>query len=121
MPTDRPDALALIEAVKGFLRQEAAPVLDSRRSYHARVAANALDIALRELRQGPAMNEAERRRLTALLGREGSLQELNAALASAIRRGEKPAGDNALLSHLRQTAADKLAIANPRYRTPRKD
>lgn len=120
MPTDRPDALELIEAVKSFLREEAAPALDARRGYHARVAANALDIALRDLRQGPAMDNAERRRLAALLGYEGALPDLNAALARAIRNGELPADKQAVLIHLRQTAADKLAIANPRYRSGRK-
>lgn len=120
MPTDRPDALELIEAVKAFLREEAAPALDSRRGYHARVAANALDIALRELRQGAAMNDAERERLAKLLGRDGALDELNRVLASAIRNGGPTAGGKAVLAHLRQTAADKLAIVNPRYRARQK-
>ena len=52
MPTDRPDALELIEAVRAFLREEAAPHLEGQRGYLARVAANALAIALRELRDG---------------------------------------------------------------------
>ena len=116
MPSDRPDALELIEAVQTFLREQAAPNLDTRHGYHARVAANALDIALRELRQGPAMNTAEHDMLRALLSRNDTLDALNAALAGKIRAGELQDRRPELLRHLRQTAADKLAIANPRYR-----
>lgn len=115
MPTDRPDALELIEAVRAFLREEAAPHLEGQRGYLARVAANALAIALRELRDGPAMNHAERGRVAAILGHDGDLAGLNAELARAIRAGELEGQGERVLEHLRMTAEDKLSIANPRY------
>ena len=57
----------------------------------------------------------ELERLKNLLGRDGDLAELNAALCRAIRAGEIDGQREALLAHLRRTAEDKIALANPRY------
>lgn len=116
MAQDRPTAGELLEAAREFINEEVLPRADARRQFLARVAINALSIVERELEHGPAADAAETVRLTTLLGRDGTLAELNAALAAAIRAGEFDERDAALMAHLRATTADKLAIANPRYR-----
>ena len=70
--------------------------------------------------EGGAMDAAELARLKALLDhRDGDLGALNGVLVQAIRGGEMDDKRGEVLDHLRQTAADKLALANPRYLTPR--
>lgn len=103
----RPTAAELLEAVREWIQQQD--------SFEARVAANALGIVERELTLGPALHEAERARLRDLLGREGTLEDLNGALAAAIRDGTLDASMEEVVSHLRQTARDKLHIANPKW------
>ncbi len=111
---DQPSAAALVAAVAEFLRSQALPQLDAHTAYHTRVAANALDIVARELALGPAAAEAERGRLTGLLGRDGSLEELNQALATAIETGTLDTTPG-LAQHLWTTTLDKLAIDQPSY------
>jgi hypothetical protein len=84
-------------------------------AFHARVAGNALAIAIRELTDGPAMREAATARLAALLGHGGEHDRLNRELFQRILSGKPPADRARLLAHLRQTARDKLMLANPRY------
>lgn len=80
-----------------------------------RVAKNALEIAARDLAQGPAAEAAAAARIAALLGREGDYPTLNAALVVAIRDGVVAPDDPALLDHLAATALAMLAIDQPRY------
>ncbi len=126
---DRPTVLELLDAVRRFLEHDAVPALDGPRRFHARVAANVVAIVGRELALGDAQLRAERERLAALLGREGSeappagaalrddVAALTAALVERIRAGaaDREPFRSAVLKHLRATAADKLRIANPRY------
>ena len=112
---DRPDARELLEAVRGFVLNDALPALEGRARLHARVAANALALVQRELELAPASDAAERARLEGLLGRQGSLAELNAELARRIRTGELGAERPELLAHLWSTALEKLAVDNPEY------
>ncbi|MDA1101096.1 MAG: DUF6285 domain-containing protein [Proteobacteria bacterium] len=119
MPTDRPTAAELVEAVREFLADHVAPNVEGQLAFHTRVAVNALAIVERTMAQGGAMDAAELSRLKDLLGRDGDLAEMNEALARAIRTGEMDDQGAAVLDHLRQTALDKIALANPRYLTPR--
>ena len=105
----------LLQAVRDFLMREALPGLDDVPAFHARVAANVLGIIERELALGPAANEAERRRLAALLKRDEPLEALNAELCRSIRAGDFDHHPDALVAHLRAMVIDKLAISNPRY------
>ena len=118
MPQDRPTAAELIEAVIEFLADESASAVSEQATFHRRVARNALAIALRDLRDGPAPDAAERQRLAELLGRDGDLATLNAELARRIRNRAPSLDRTRLLAHLRATARDKLALANPRYQAP---
>ena len=119
MAQDRPTAAELLAAVADFLREEATPVLDRaepRLGFQMRVAANSLAILEREARLGPAADARERERLTSLLGRDGTLDELNRELARQLRAGQRDERDAALMAHLAATIADKITIANPKWR-----
>jgi len=133
-----PTAIELVEAVTGFLRDEALPALDARHAFLARVSINALEIVARELAQGPGADRAERARVQALLtgsagtagdpaGRaaasrcatrddgEPSLAALNTRLCEAIAAGRIAHDDPALLAHLRATTLAAVAIDQPGY------
>jgi hypothetical protein len=119
MAQDRPTACELLGAIADFLREEAIPALDRsepRLAFQMRVAVNALGILERETRLAPAADAAEHARLVALLGRDGSLADLNGELARQLRAGERDERDASLMAHLEATIADKIAIANPRWR-----
>jgi len=119
MPTDRPNAAELVEAVREFLENHVTPNVEGQLAFHTRVAINALAIVERTMAQGGAMDAAELARLKALLNQDGGLADLNGELAQAIRAGEMDDQKDALLAHLRQTAEDKIALANPKYLTKR--
>jgi len=112
---DRPTAVELLDAVAGFLERDAAPGLDARLRFHARVAANVLRIVGREWELGPAQAGRQRALLAGLLGRDGEPAELWAELARAIRAGALDERRPELLAVLREITALKLAIANPGY------
>jgi hypothetical protein len=121
---DRPNAGELAEAIREFLEEEILSELeDSRVQFRVRVAMNALSILERELAQEESLLQAEHERLMQLLGEDhaapGSLEELreqvfelNRDLAGRIRSEEVPTGT---LELLRETTADKLRVASPKY------
>lgn len=113
MTQPRPTAAELLEAVRDSLDEDVLPALDGRARFHARVARNAVDIVIRELRDGPAAARAERDRLAALLGHDGDVDRLAGELAVGLRDGSVDADDPAVVDHLRATAAADVAIANP--------
>ena len=55
------------------------------------------------------------RGLARLLGEEGTLGELNRALAGRIAKGEADLQTPGLAAHLWQTTMDKLAVDQPNY------
>jgi hypothetical protein len=119
MAQDRPTAAELLTAIADFLREEATPALDKaepRLGFQMRVAANSLAILEREMRLGPAADTRELARLAKLLGHDGTLEELNRELARQLRSGERDERDTELMAHLEATIADKIAIANPKWR-----
>jgi hypothetical protein len=119
MAQDRPTAAELLAAITDFLREEATPALDKaepRLGFQMRVAVNSLAILEREARLGPDADAAEKARLAKLLGREGTLDELNRELARQLRAGERDERDASLMTHLDATIAAKIAIANPRWK-----
>lgn len=119
MAQDRPTASELLTAIADFLREEAAPALDKaepRLGFQMRVAVNSLAILEREARLGPGADAAELARLVKLLGRDGTLDHLNRELAHQLRAGQRDERDAALMAHLDATTADKVAIANPKWK-----
>ena len=112
---DQPTTDEIIKAAAEFLRGIAGQEMTPNIAYQARVAANALDLVSRELRFAPAENNLETQRLRALLGRDGSLEELNAALAEALDRGALSISSSAVKDHLWATTMAKLSIDQPSY------
>jgi len=115
MATDRPSALELIEAVQEFLQERAVGKLTGHAAFEARIAANLLAIARRELEQGPKLAEDEAAELAQLLGMKGTPDELEAALVALIREGDPDSKWNDLLAHLHRRAEGRLRISNPKY------
>ena len=126
---DRPTALELLEAVRGFLADEVVPALDGRQRFHARVAANVLAIVAREVAGEEDSLQHEWEGLARLLGHEAArpplrrealraaVRELSEGLAERIRRGEADAGPfrEAVRAEVRETVREKLRVANPRF------
>ena len=112
---DEPTPTELIKAVADFLRTEITPAIKGHNAFKLRVGINALDLVTRQLAlQGPA-DADEAVRLKALLGVDGSLMELNRALAEKIASGEVDLATPGLKDHLWQTTMDKLAVDQPNY------
>jgi len=123
---DRPTVAELLDAVRGFLEKDAVDGLDGTAKFHARVAANVLAIAARELELEPAQLAAEWQRLAALLGSlpapadlaalRQATRERTEALCERIRNGDADGGPfrDAVLAHVRATVREKLAVANPK-------
>jgi len=112
---DKPTLAEIVTAVREFIETKAIPELTGHTAFHARVAANALAIAERELATGPAASEAERLRLKAMLDRDGTLDQLNRALSARIASGDITLETPGLAAHLKATTLDKVAIDQPSY------
>jgi len=112
---DQPSIRELVDAVRDFIETKALPELKGHAAFHARVAANALGIVSRQLERGAAPDAEECERLKTLLGRDGTLEELNRALCQAIRSGAVEIDSPALQRHLELTTRDKIEIDQPNY------
>ena len=105
----------LLASVRDHLRGDVMGASRGRAQFMARVAANSLDIALRDLALGPAHRRRELARLRALLGVSGELEELRWRLVHGLRDGSLPLDLPGLGDHLRQTVLNQLAIDQPSY------
>ena len=112
---DKPSAEKLLAAARAFLNGTVMPELSGHAAFHARVAANVLDILVRELELAPGFNKAEQARLESMLGESGSLEALNRKLCEKIAAGELDLSSENLKTHLIKTTMGKLAIDQPRY------
>jgi hypothetical protein len=112
---DEPTPTELIKAVADFLRHEIAPEISGHHAFKLRVSINALDLVTRQLALEQGSDSAEAARLSALLNLQGSLGDLNRALAERIARGEADLQTPGLTEHLWQTTMDKLAVDQPNY------
>ena len=107
-PFGRPTAAELVEAVGEYLN-DVMERSEGGARFEARIARNALAIAERELRFGPALADAHAARLAGL----GFTDD--AALAAALRSGELDAEWEAIARVLAGSARDQLLVANPSY------
>ena len=112
---DQPSIIEIVDVVRDFLEKRAMPELKGHTAFHARVAANALGIVSRELKLGPKSMGEEKARLSQLLGREGTLEELNRELCNRIRDGLMGLETPGLAEHLTLSTKDKVAIDQPGY------
>jgi hypothetical protein len=118
---DEPTPTELIRAVTDFLRNDIAPAIGGHSAFKLRVAVNALDLVTRQLTLESSSDAAEAERLSQLLGRLGSLQELNRVLAGKIASGEADLQTPGLAEHLWQTTMDKLSVDQPNYAAYRRE
>jgi hypothetical protein len=112
---DEPTPTELIKAVADFLRSEITPAIKGHNAFKLRVGINALDLVTRQLAMEGPGDAAEAARLKQLLGLDGSVMELNRALAEKIAKGEVDLNTPGLKEHLWQTTMDKLAVDQPNY------
>ena len=121
---DRPTYDELLSAVEHFLGDLVAN-LEGSRSFHARVAANAVRLVRRELEHEDALLASEWSGLDSLLGAQerpadrpglrSALRDRNEALCDRIRSGELDEGPSAkqAFAHVRTTVRNKLTVSDP--------
>jgi hypothetical protein len=123
---DAPDPRQIVQAVSGYLRNAALPTLAAAGTakpetasavYLARVSANLLDIAQRQLAEDAQVALAEHTSLRALLGEDGDLATLNRRLCERIADASLALDAPGLAAHLWRVALDKLAVDQPTYST----
>ncbi|MBR0841545.1 hypothetical protein JQ607_15200 [Bradyrhizobium liaoningense] len=112
---DEPTPIELTKSVADFLRNDITPLISGHQAFKLRVAINILDLVTRQLTQEEGSDAAEVERLRALLGMDGSVSELNRALAERIAKGELDLTTPGLAEHLWATTMDKLAVDQPNY------
>jgi aminoglycoside phosphotransferase (APT) family kinase protein len=108
-PHDAPTAIQLVEAVREFLEGDVMRATEGRVRFHARVASRVLATVEREMAAGDGPARAHAGRLAALGYRS------DAELAAAIRSGALDGRWDDVVTAVRATVADKLAVANPAY------
>jgi len=122
---DIPDAIKLLAIARATLLDKLLPHIPEELRYDALMIANAMAIAVREQANGAAAVQAELARLRGLFDErakplasgalDGALDGYRKRLATDIRNGRFDGAERAaLLAHLAQTAADELAISNPK-------
>jgi hypothetical protein len=118
---DQPHGADILAAVSRLLRDTLMPRLPPEMVFQARVAANALDLVAREITFGKTVEQEALARLRALLGRDGSLPELESELSLRIRNGELDLRSEGLAQHLWQTTLAKMKIDQPNYASYRRE
>jgi uncharacterized protein DUF6285 len=116
---DRPAPDELLDAVASFLREQVTGASGAPLAFHARVAANAIDIVRRELQLAPAASARERAALVRLLNADpaSDVAQLNRLLCERIAAGEMDLATPGLAEALWQITLDKLAVDQPTYDT----
>lgn len=114
---DQPSIAELVQAVKNFIDETAAPNLAGHAAFHARVASNVLATVLRDLEDRPGSERDERDRLRALLGdaETTDVDQLNRDLSTQIRAGQIDLSTPGLLEHLKATTIAQVKIDQPNY------
>ena len=112
---DMPRSDELLTSVRDFLRDEIMSVTEGRTHFMARVAANSLDILLREAELGPAYHSHEQTLLASMLDMEGDLYQMRMVLCQRIRNGEVSLDDAALKEYLRFATLAQVLIDQPKY------
>ncbi|MET4390943.1 hypothetical protein ABIB73_006730 [Bradyrhizobium sp. F1.4.3] len=112
---DEPTPTELTKSVADFLRNDITPLISGHQAFKLRVAINILDLVTRQLTLAEGSDAKEVERLRALLGMDGSVGDLNGALAERIAKCDVDLTTPGLAAHLWQTTMDKLAVDQPNY------
>ncbi len=113
--TSHPTAQELGEAIDRFLEKDVAPGLSTHASFVLRVARNSLATIVREAMSDGEPRREEQTRLQRLIGRDGSIEDLNAEFCRRIRSGTVSLGHSGVFEHIRSTTMDRVAIDQPEY------
>lgn len=105
----------LLISVRDFLREDVMKATQGRTQFMARVAANSLDILLRDMQLGPSLRAAEHARLKQLFARDDSREALRWELVNRLRDGSLSLDTPGLEAHLRETVVGEVAIDQPVY------
>jgi Domain of unknown function (DUF6285) len=118
-----PSGAELLRVARETLLEELLPRLPAENHYAARMVANAMAIAARELEGAAGDPAAEIARVRALLPEwapagdmDAQVREANAKLAAAVRAGrfDTPHAQAELFGHLRKSTEERLAVSAPR-------
>ena len=112
---DMPRADELLFSVRDYLRGDVMDSTTGRTNFLARVAANSLDIVLREMASGPEHRRLELERLRLLFARDAKLPDLRWRLVNGLRDGSIRLETPDLAEHLRFTVVNQIAIDQPKY------
>ncbi len=108
----RPTAVELVTAVREWIDGDVRTATDGRVAFHARVAANALQMLERELALEPAHRAVHAAALASLGVRD------DRELVEQIRAGEHDGDGAALRAAVASVVRAKLEVANPRWLEP---
>ncbi len=114
---NQPGVAELVQAVKNFIDETAAPNLSGHAAFHARVASNTLATVLRDLEARIGNERDEIARLRTLLNddTETSLEGLNRQLSRKIQSGEMAITTPGLIAHLKATTVAQVKVDQPNY------
>jgi hypothetical protein len=105
----------LLTATRDFLRNDVAAAVEGRNAFLARVAANSLDVVLRELEFGADAEAWEQQALRGLLDSTGDTHYLRSKLCTAIRGGGIDLKRHDLHAYLRDSVLAQAMIDQPSY------
>jgi hypothetical protein len=118
---DAPTPVEILEVVAAMIRDQLVPQLPPDAVFHARVAANAIDLVRRELQTGDALEAASLARLQQLLGHQGDAPALERELCERIRNGSLTTDSPGLIDHLMACTLAKMSIDQPSYASYRRE
>ncbi|TDN61928.1 DUF6285 domain-containing protein [Paraburkholderia sp. BL10I2N1] len=126
---DQPTGDQLLETARELLREQVLPILPANQCHAALMIANAMAIAMRELKSGYAHEREEFSSLVELLQMPEEVQSLsglsltgalgdgNRSLCQMIRSGGADSGiaRDAVGKHLLLVTRNRVSISNPKY------
>ena len=118
---DAPTPVEILEVVAAMIRDQLVPQLPPDAVFHARVAANAIDLVRRQLLTGDALEAASLSRLQQLLGHQGDAPALERELCERIRSGSLTTDSPGLIDHLMACTLAKMSIDQPSYASYRRE
>jgi Domain of unknown function (DUF6285) len=128
---DSPTPVEILEVVAAMIRDQLVPQLAPDAVFHARVAANAIDLVRRQLQTGDALEAASLVRLQQLLGQQllgpqllghqSDAAALERELCERIRSGSLTTDSPGLIDHLMACTLAKMSIDQPSYASYRRE
>jgi hypothetical protein len=119
---DKPDPHEILEVVTRMLREQLTPLLPPGAAFHARVAANAIDLVRRQIMTGEQLEAASLERLQTLLGdAHADAEHLERELCERIRDRRFTTATPGLVDHLMASTLAKMSVDQPNYASYRRE